>query len=240
MEAAAAVDPATRGERPRRRGDKLNARQLAFVANYLRNGGNATQAAIGAGYSPRSATDTGSTLLRHPDVVRELARARGEAVDRVDASAERIILEAARVAFLDPAHLFDEAGELLPIHRIPPDARRAIASIEVEQRRDQAGRIVTSRKVRLLPKVEALRLLAQVRGLLVERVQHEGPATVTVQIGIASPSVVTQAPAVQARDATITLGERAESTTGDVHGVDVPAAPAAPEAGDAGQLGGRS
>ena len=34
--------------------------------------------------------------------------------------------------------------------------------------------------------MDALRLLAQVRGLLVERVQHEGPASVTVTIGVAS------------------------------------------------------
>jgi phage terminase small subunit len=212
VEAATTIE----SRRPRRRGDALNVRQAAFVASYLRNGGNATQAAISAGYSPRTAKVQGSALLSHPDVARELERARAAAAERIEASAERIVLELARLAFLDPAGMFDEAGELLPIHRMPADVRRCISSIDVEERTDALGRAVRTRKVRIHSKADALRLLAQIRGMLVERVQHEGPQAVTVSIGLASPRPITQAAPLLASQATIALAEKGTEEPGNV------------------------
>ena len=46
---------------------RLNPKQKKFVEEYLRIG-NATEAAIGAGYSPRSAASWGSRLLDLPEV----------------------------------------------------------------------------------------------------------------------------------------------------------------------------
>ncbi|HLN78428.1 MAG TPA: terminase small subunit [Nocardioidaceae bacterium] len=185
--------------KPRRRGEALTPRQASFVAAYLENRGNATQAAIAAGYAPASAYVQGSRLLRHPDVAAALSLARESAADRIEATAERIVLELARIAFLDPGAMFDEAGELLPLHRMPADVRRAVASFDLEQRTDDLGRTTTTRKVRTTSKVDALRLLAQIRGLLVERVQHEGPQTVQVVIGVAPARPLTPGVTPEAR-----------------------------------------
>ncbi len=46
----------------------LRRKQIAFVNEYLRNGWNATQAAIKAGYSKRSARSIGSENLTKPDI----------------------------------------------------------------------------------------------------------------------------------------------------------------------------
>ena len=46
---------------------------------------------------------------------------------------ERTIEEYARVAYLDPALFFDSEGKLLRIAEMPEAARRAVASIEVEE-----------------------------------------------------------------------------------------------------------
>jgi phage terminase small subunit len=48
---------------------KLTAKQEAFVREYAANGGNATQAAIAAGYSPKVAAEVGSENLRKPQIV---------------------------------------------------------------------------------------------------------------------------------------------------------------------------
>lgn len=47
---------------------KLTAKQDAFVKAYLLNGGNATQAAIDAGYSKNTAKAIGSENLTKPDI----------------------------------------------------------------------------------------------------------------------------------------------------------------------------
>ena len=46
---------------------KLSSRRRTFVSCYLQHG-NATQAAISAGYSPKRAAHAGSTLLKNPHV----------------------------------------------------------------------------------------------------------------------------------------------------------------------------
>jgi phage terminase small subunit len=44
--------------------DGLTGKQLAFVTAYLNNGGNATKAAVSAGYSAKSAGALGSRMLK--------------------------------------------------------------------------------------------------------------------------------------------------------------------------------
>jgi phage terminase small subunit len=44
---------------------ELNDMQSVFASEYARNGGNATQAALAAGYSPKMADKQGCRLLHH-------------------------------------------------------------------------------------------------------------------------------------------------------------------------------
>jgi phage terminase small subunit len=60
-----------------RKEPELNERQKRFVAEYIRNGGNGTEAAIAAGYSPKSAAVQASRMLSDDKVLaykRALAR----------------------------------------------------------------------------------------------------------------------------------------------------------------------
>ena len=59
----------------------LTPRQAQFVAEYVKDG-NATQAAIRAGYAEGSAAVTGSQLLRHPKVAAELHNVQSKAIQR--------------------------------------------------------------------------------------------------------------------------------------------------------------
>ena len=51
----------------------LSARRLAFVREYVANGGNATQAYISAGYSKGGAAQAAEKLLRNAEVRGEIA-----------------------------------------------------------------------------------------------------------------------------------------------------------------------
>ena len=53
-------------------GEKLTLKQLYFCQEYVRNNGNATQAAIVAGYSEKTAAETGSENIRKPHIIEKI------------------------------------------------------------------------------------------------------------------------------------------------------------------------
>jgi phage terminase small subunit len=75
----------------------LNEQQRLFVQEY-RKDWNATQAAIRAGYSKRTAKQAGSRLLTHVDVRMALAEAHERVAKRVDVTVEGIVRDLAEVA----------------------------------------------------------------------------------------------------------------------------------------------
>lgn len=108
-----------------------NERKRLFAEAFCANGGNATQAAKTAGYSPRSAYSTGATLLKDPVVVPILAKRRAALLEKAGLKAERVLQELSTVAHSDVTRLFDSAGNVLPISEWPEDLRGAVASIEI-------------------------------------------------------------------------------------------------------------
>lgn len=141
----------------------LTPRQQQFVDEYLLDL-NATQAAIRAGYSPRTAAAQASRLLINVKVAEAITQAREERSRRLEVSKDRVLMELARIALLDPADLFDAAGNLLPIHEMPEDARRTIASMEVHELKDG----LSVQRIKLLGKKGALDTLARHLGLFDE------------------------------------------------------------------------
>ena len=69
---------------------KLTALQARFVEEYSVDG-NATQAAIRAGYAPRSAQQSGSALLHKPAVAEALAAAQTRVSERCGLDAEWVL-----------------------------------------------------------------------------------------------------------------------------------------------------
>lgn len=70
-----------------------------------------------------------------------------------------MIQEAARIGLLDPARLFDEKGNLLPINDIPAEVRAAIASIEVGEVEIDGEVTTRVKKIKLWDKNSALEKL---------------------------------------------------------------------------------
>ena len=65
-----------------------NERRRRFIDAYMVNGGNATQAAISAGYSEKSAHNQGGRLIRNDEVLAGIRR-RQEADPKIDSRAQR-------------------------------------------------------------------------------------------------------------------------------------------------------
>jgi len=167
--------------RPQMRGEKahqLNLRQQRFCLEYVKDG-NGTQAAIRAGYADKGAEVQAHHLLRNPKVLERIRTERDRLDGALNLSVERVLREYMRIAFLDPAQLYDAVGNLLPIKEMPADARRALSGIEVEEvydfERGSKTQVATLRKVRFATKQGALDALAKHLGILKDRVEHSGP-----------------------------------------------------------------
>jgi phage terminase small subunit len=80
--------------------NELTAKQRAFVREYLIDL-NATQAAIRAGYSAKTAASQGERLLRNVEVQRAISAAMKIRADRTDITADRVIKELAKIGFAD-------------------------------------------------------------------------------------------------------------------------------------------
>jgi len=78
----------------------LTPRQELFVAEYLVDL-NATQAAIRAGYSPKTAHVQGPRLLGNVAVCEAVSKARQKLVKRTEVTQDRVIAELAKIGFSD-------------------------------------------------------------------------------------------------------------------------------------------
>ena len=151
---------------------ELTPKQANFVEEYLIDL-NATQAAIRAGYSEKSAESIGHENLSKPKIYEKIQARRKELQESLQITQERILEEEARLAFVDVRFLFDENGDLLPIHKIPEDARRAIAGVEVTDLEKVKG---VKRKYRLSDKGRALERISKHLGLYAaKKHEHSGP-----------------------------------------------------------------
>lgn len=114
-------------------------RKSAFVEAYIANGGNATDAAIRAGYSPKTADQQGSRLLKDVKVSSLLDKRRVALCTKLEISTERILQERARLSFFDVRKLFDKDGKPIPIHELDDDSAAAIAGLEVVEQFEGTG-----------------------------------------------------------------------------------------------------
>ncbi len=102
-------------------------RRRAFAEAYLSNSRNATQAAITAGLSPKSAGSAGERMLKHVEVQAILQVREREILAKLEISTERTLRERARLAYYDIGDLAC-AGIKSPddIARLPVDIRQAV------------------------------------------------------------------------------------------------------------------
>jgi len=144
-----------------RRPNALNTRQATFCMEYIVDF-NATQAAIRAGYSAKSAHVQAFDLLKKPKVAATIAQLVYARAKRTEITADRVIQELACLAFLDPSSICNPDGTMLNVHEMPEDARRAISGIEVEELYCKDGtRIGRLKKVKFWSKPQAAELLGK-------------------------------------------------------------------------------
>ena len=111
----------------KRRGSHIRNR---FAVEYLKDL-NATQAAIRAGYSAKTAASQGQRLLKFPAVRDAIAHAQAKLLKKTEVSVENVKRELAAIAFSEICEFFEHG--VLPINAAPEGARRALSRVKVKE-----------------------------------------------------------------------------------------------------------
>lgn len=161
----------------------LTPKQERFVAEYLIDL-NATQAAIRAGYSEHSANVNGPRLLVNAGVAAAIEAGRGKQLAKAELTGQMVVDRLRLLGFQDIRLLFDEQGNLRPIHTLSDEAAAMIAGMEVIIKNAEAGDGVTDRvhKVKCVDQVKPLEMLAKHFGLLELRIVHSGGLSITHEV----------------------------------------------------------
>ena len=153
--------------------DKLTPKQQLFVQEYVADL-NATQAAIRAGYSKKTAYSIGHENLSKPEIQEAIAEYTKSKCETVGINIEEVLREYRRIAFLDIRKAFDENGHLLPIHEMPEDVARAIAGVDVTSLNSEDNQLTITSKIKLIDKRGALQDLGKYLKMFADRVEHTG------------------------------------------------------------------
>jgi len=155
----------------------LTKKQKLFVEEYLIDL-NATQAAIRAGYSPTSARQIADENMSKPDIKNAIEKALAERSKRTGVNADRIILELAKIAFVNPTDVInmDEATIRGDANR---DDTAAISSVKVKRIPTEDGDIV-EREVKTYDKIKALELLGKHMGMFTDKFKVEGAIPIVI------------------------------------------------------------
>ncbi len=140
---------------------KLTPKQSAFVAEYLIDL-NATQAAIRAGYSERTAAVIGVENLRKLNINAAIQEAKQKRAERTEISQDRVLEEYAKLAFHNPQDFYDDQGNLIEVHKLPRDVAAAITSMEVSVDAEGKSKL---QKIKLADKKGSLDSVARHLGM---------------------------------------------------------------------------
>nr|DAI64110.1 MAG TPA: Terminase small subunit [Caudoviricetes sp.] len=166
----------------------LTDKQKRFCDEYLIDL-NATQAAIRAGYSPKTAEQTASRLLRNVKVQEYIAKRQKELSRSTEITQERVIKELALIAFsnnADYAHVVEkkmqvEAGGAL-VDVLDKDGKpvmyRTVEPVLTEELTEEQKRALAVIKkgrdgleVKSCDKVKALELLGKHLGIFTDKIE---------------------------------------------------------------------
>jgi phage terminase small subunit len=143
---------------------RITQRQQRFIEEFQVDH-NATQAAVRAGYSPRSATALGSRLAQKPQIAAAIAAAQDARSVRTDISIDDAIYELSLVAFSDISnYIVGVQGRLTVAPGVSLDALRALAHGSVKVQRSPDG-LSASVDIRMWNKLDALKMIGTHLGL---------------------------------------------------------------------------
>ena len=150
-------------------------RRKKFAEAYLANGANASQAALTAGYSPKTAGAAGSRMLKHVEVSTIIEQRRLELSQKYELTTESVIKSLSQAVHFDPRKLYRADGSLKHMLELDDDTAAAMASFEVSEDKSEGVVIGFTKKVKWLDKNTAREQAMKHLGLYLEDNKQKSP-----------------------------------------------------------------
>ena len=170
----------------------LRPKQEMFVQEYLVDL-NATQAAIRAGYSEKTAYSIGQENLNKPEIAKAIQSAKTKRMDRLEISQDRVLKEYARIAFSDPRRFFDENDNLKPIADLDDDTAACLSGMDINTKyvknKDDELEPETVKKIKIIDKLGALRDVGKHLGLFEKDNAQKNKDAVTAVLSMLPDSI---------------------------------------------------
>jgi phage terminase small subunit len=158
---------------------KLTEKQKRFVAEYQIDL-NGTQAAIRAGYSPKTAEVIANHLVKKSWVLEAIKKQTEARLHKVGVRSDAVLTRMARLGFADIRKLYRDDGTLLPPHEWPDEIVPCVAGVEsfeeYQGKGDDRHLIGFTRKVRLWDPNPALTNIAKNLGIIGNRKHRDEEA----------------------------------------------------------------
>jgi phage terminase small subunit len=162
----------------------MTPKQQRFVTEYLVDL-NATQAAIRAGYSAKTAEQIGYENLRKPEIASAVQEAQQQLAERTGITVERVLAELEILAFSNLEHYtVNDKGDVVLAAGAPPSAMRGLQFIKRRITTKGKGfdkEVTREVEIRLWDKPGPLKLAGQHVGLFVEKHELTGKGGKPIQ-----------------------------------------------------------
>lgn len=138
---------------------RLTEKQDAFCREYLKDL-NATQAAIRAGYSEKTAKEIGCENLSKPNVQERIAELKGERNERLQIDADWVLQQLTDIHNLDVIDILDNCGNFKKITDWPKPWRMYLSGFDLQELvKDDVETVI--RKIKWPDKVKNLELIGK-------------------------------------------------------------------------------
>lgn len=156
-----------------------NGKRFRFAEEYIKDF-NGAQAAIRAGFSNTGYTPhaKASELIRDPIVVGEIQRLMSEREKRLCIDRDKIVIELARIAFLDVTSLYDEeTGDIKNFSELTTQQKSLITGYSCLY-----GKYHITKKAVFADKLKAMELLMRHLGMLNDKLKIDTTQNINLKI----------------------------------------------------------
>ena len=155
----------------------LNEKQKRFASEYLKDL-NATQAAIRAGYSEKTAGQIGEQLLKKLEIFQWVEKMQQERSERVRIDADYVLTRLGEIDDMDALDILTDDGAIKPIKDWPKIWRQMISGLDVMEVGGDTLAIV--KKIKWPDKVKNLELIGRHISVQAFRDQVKTESTVSL------------------------------------------------------------
>ncbi|MCQ3893038.1 terminase small subunit [Klebsiella quasipneumoniae] len=138
----------------------LTDKQEMFCREYLIDL-NATQAAIRAGYSEKTANRTASENLSKPDIQSRIAELKAQRNDLVGVNATYVLNRLVEIDQMDVLDILTSTGELKPVTQWPKVWRTTLSGLDVIEMASEGNTTALLKKIKWPDKVKNLELIGK-------------------------------------------------------------------------------